>query len=95
METISISKCCRVEANEDYKQDPRDKYEDIDIWVCSKCHKECEVEQVCALCLGTGEIVTSEQVYPGEPHMADIGTAVCPHIKLEKAENYEEDWSRG
>jgi hypothetical protein len=34
-------------------------------------------EEVCELCGGTGEVTTSEQVYPGEPHMADIGTRKC------------------
>lgn len=36
---------------------------------------------VCEFCGNTREIVTSEQVYPGEPHMADIGTRVCSCAK--------------
>jgi len=36
--------------------------------------------QLCEDCDDTGEVTTSEQVYPGEPHMADIGTRAC-HCK--------------
>lgn len=32
----------------------------------------------CQTCGGTGEVDTMEQVYPGEPHMAPIGTGKCP-----------------
>lgn len=87
METTFISKCCREEATEDYKPHPKDKYEDIDIWVCSKCKKECEVE-VCADCLGTGEVTTMEAVYAGEPHIAPIGTRTC-HCQA-KEEEYDD-----
>lgn len=34
-------------------------------------------EEVCEECGGTGEIVVTEAVYPGEPHMADVGTRPC------------------
>lgn len=33
---------------------------------------------LCQRCGGTGEVSKMEQVYPGEPHMADIGTETCP-----------------
>ena len=36
-----------------------------------------EEVEVCEFCGGTGEIVVDEQVYPGEPHMASIGTRTC------------------
>lgn len=35
----------------------------------------------CDECGGTGDVSTMEQVYAGEPHMADIGTAPCPKCK--------------
>jgi hypothetical protein len=31
----------------------------------------------CEECGGTGEVRTMEQVYPNEPHMADIGSQPC------------------
>jgi len=31
----------------------------------------------CPDCHGTGELRTMESVYPGEPHMADVGTRKC------------------
>lgn len=33
--------------------------------------------QSCQFCQGTGEVPVMEQVYPGEPHMADTGTQKC------------------
>lgn len=33
--------------------------------------------EVCAFCLGTGEVTTMEAVYAGESHQAPIGTKVC------------------
>lgn len=33
--------------------------------------------QICGHCGGTGEVTVDEQVYPGEPHMAPIGTRTC------------------
>lgn len=70
METTEISKCCNAEV--EYVYDDKS-----DGHICKKCHKTCDIEEVCAECLGTGEVSTSEQVYPGEPHMADIGTRKC------------------
>ena len=34
-------------------------------------------EPVCEDCGGTGEVTVDEQVYPGEPHTAPIGTRTC------------------
>ena len=36
------------------------------------------------ICDGSGEIITMERVYPGEPHMAPIGTKICLCKKQEK-----------
>lgn len=36
-----------------------------------------EEDEVCEICGGTGEIDTMEAVWPGEPHMAPIGTRKC------------------
>ena len=35
--------------------------------------------QMCDTCGDSGEITVDEQVYPGEPHMAPIGTKPCPN----------------
>ena len=70
METAYISKCCNVEAEYVYN-DNNDGY------LCPKCKLICEVEEVCADCLGTGEVTTMETVYAGEPHQAPIGTRRC------------------
>lgn len=40
------------------------------------------LEEPCETCGGEGEVSTMEQVYPGEPHMAPIGTAPCPDCNL-------------
>ena len=37
-----------------------------------------ELEPDCPTCNGTGEVSQSEQVYPNEPHTAEIGSAPCP-----------------
>jgi DnaJ-class molecular chaperone len=37
-----------------------------------------EKEKVCETCGGEGVISKMEAVYPGEPHMADIGEQPCP-----------------
>lgn len=39
--------------------------------------KTLQEEETCEMCGGTGEITTMEYVYPGEPHMAPIGTQTC------------------
>lgn len=35
----------------------------------------------CETCGNTGEVRTMEAVYPGEPHMADVGTGPCPDCR--------------
>ena len=77
MRHIVKSECCGEEAFEDYKDNPRDHHDPIEIYSCSKCKQECEVELVCEFCFGTGELTTMEQVYAGEPHMAPIGSRPC------------------
>lgn len=32
----------------------------------------------CATCGGSGEVSSMENVYPGEPHQANVGTSNCP-----------------
>lgn len=86
METIEVSACCHGDLVEDYKDNPRDHHDPEPIYTCKKCKRECDVEEVCADCLGTGEITTMEQVYAGEPHMAPIGSRVCP------CQNKEEEY---
>lgn len=76
-ETKEVSVCCKATPIEDYKNNPRDHHDPIEIYTCEKCKLECEIEEVCALCDGSGEVTTSEQVYAGEPHMADIGSEKC------------------
>lgn len=34
-------------------------------------------DEICEYCHGTGEVSTMEAVYPGEPHMANIGIRKC------------------
>lgn len=85
MTKIEVSNCCDALAYEDYKTNK--KGEDIDIWICDKCKKECEVRLECETCLGTGEVDEMEAVYPGEPHMAPIGTGRCPDCC-----SYEDDF---
>lgn len=70
METTLISKCCRAEVTEHLVGDEM-------AYQCDACEMQCEVERVCAECLGEGTVTTMEAVYPGEPHMAPIGTKVC------------------
>lgn len=88
METIEVSACCKADLVEDYKDNPRDHHDPIEIYTCKKCKKECEVEEVCADCLGTGEVTTMESVYAGEPHMAPIGTAKC-HCQARDEDDYD------
>ena len=47
----------------------------IDGNLCMNCGGE--VDEVCEFCLGEGEVVVDEAVYPGEPHTAPIGTRKC------------------
>lgn len=76
METISISKCCRVEAVEDYKDNPKDHHDPIPIYICKKCKLECEVEDVCEDCFGTGEVSYDERDNDGN-WQRGVGTRKC------------------
>lgn len=86
---IQVSTCCRVEAIEDFKENPRDHHDPIEIYTCSKCKKECDVEDVCEYCLGTGETTEMERVYPNEPHMAPIGTRKC-ECQIRENDDYDD-----
>lgn len=66
--------CCGVKA--DYIYSAKDGY------ICPKCQRFCAAIQVCAECMGTGEVASMERVYPGEHHMASIGTRICDCKKL-------------
>lgn len=48
-------------------------------------------EEVCQTCGGTGEVSTMERVYPGEPHMADVGTDRCPDCNMPDEDDYDGD----
>jgi len=47
-------------------------------------------ELPCQTCGGTGKVSVPEQVYAGEPHMADVGTANCPECRPPKEEEYDD-----
>ncbi len=86
METTYISKCCDAEALYIYN-DVSDGY------FCKKCGKTCDVDEVCAHCFGIGEVEVMERVYPGEPHMAPIGTQLCLCKVIEKNDrDADEAW---
>lgn len=42
---------------------------------------------VCRTCGGSGEVRSMEQVYPGEPHMADVGTEPCPDCNVKNKDD--------
>jgi hypothetical protein len=84
---IEVSKCCRANPIEDFKDNPRDHHDPEPVYTCSKCKQECEVEEVCEECLGTGEVTVDEQVYLGEPHAAPIGTEKCRCRLTEETED--------
>ena len=75
-ETILISKCCKQDALEDTKINERDHHEQIDIYTCSKCKQECEVEEVCAYCRGSGEVSTDERDSDGN-WQSGVGSEKC------------------
>lgn len=72
-----LSVCCKATPIEDFKDNPRDHHDSIPIYTCEKCKQECEVDDFCEHCHGTGEVTTMERVYANEPHMAPIGTEKC------------------
>lgn len=91
METTEVSKCCHAELVEDFKDNPRDHHDPIEIYTCKDCKKECEVEEVCAHCLGEGEYSTDES--DGEGHiMRGVGTQKC-HCSI-KEEEYDDQEER-
>lgn len=58
----------------------------IDILAVSKKYM---AEEICNTCKGTRLVSAMERVYPGEPHMADIGEQPCPDCREE--EDYDPD----
>lgn len=54
---------------------------------------DCEDQEVCELCGGVNgeheDIDTMEQVYPNEPHMANIGSRPCPN-SLSEPDDYDD-----
>jgi RecJ-like exonuclease len=91
--TKEVSKCCKDKLVEDYKNNPRDHHDPIAIYTCGKCKLECEVDEieVCEHCDGTGEVSVDEQVYPGEPHTASIGTRKCICMLADEDDHQEQD----
>ena len=56
--------------------------EQLNGWYDHKSNKEKETEKYdCETCQDTGEVSCMERVYPGEPHMANIGTEPCPDCR--------------
>lgn len=57
---------------------------------CSENKQEPE-ENVCELCGGKDgeheDISTMEAVYPGEPHMADVGSRPCPNLEANEEDH--------
>lgn len=45
-------------------------------------------EYDCDTCKDTGEVGTMEQVYAGEPHMASVGTGVCPDCQSNEPDDF-------
>lgn len=61
-----VSNCCEARAEVEGMEDSG---------ICSDCGEHCEY--VCEHCGGEGTVTVDEAVYPGEPHMAPIGTQKC------------------
>lgn len=81
-ETTFISKCCREEV-------PEADGEEGVLWLCPRCKGECEVEEVCAYCLGDGEYSTDES--DGEGHiMRGVGTQKC-HCTIDEDDYDDQD----
>jgi hypothetical protein len=57
--TIEVSSCCKADLVEDFRDNPRDHHDPIEIYSCSKCKRECEAEEqaTCPLdiCDGSGK----------------------------------------
>lgn len=58
--------------------------EKLNSWYKHRSNKERVVEKEydCEDCEDTGEVSCMESVYPGEPHMAMVGTEMC-HCRRE------------
>lgn len=81
METTLISKCHSVEVAE--------RYDESGLFhTCSKCYMVCEVEEVCAFCLGDGEVSTDETDSDGNVEQG-VGTQKCV-CRIDE-EEYDED----
>lgn len=50
---------------------------------------EVEKKYDCEDCQDTGEVSCMEVVYPGEPHMADVGTRPC-HCQARDEDDYDD-----
>lgn len=77
MNTIEVSACCKADLVEDFRENPRDHHDPIEIYSCSKCKKECEVEEVCAFCRGTGEVSEDEITPEGIARGVGIRKCIC------------------
>lgn len=66
------------------------------VWCeCGMLPSECMCEKYnCDICHDTGEVTVDEQVYPGEPHTAPIGTAPCECVVGEINDEGELDQDR-
>lgn len=53
-ETIELSSCCQAQTYESF----RDTDDDAEnpIYRCAACKNECDLEEVCLNCLGTGKV---------------------------------------
>ena len=80
---IEISKCCGVEVYESFKDNLKDHHDPIEIYRCSKCQLECDIETVCELCLGSGEVSVDETDESGNV-MRGVGTRKCECKLTEK-----------
>lgn len=50
-----------------------------------------EAIRPCETCGGEGKVAALEQVYPGEPHVAEIGETDCPDCHADDQEREEEE----
>lgn len=49
------------------------------------------MEKECSICHGEGVVDTMEAVYPGEPHMAPIGSQPCVCVAGDNEDEYEDE----
>lgn len=86
---IEVSVCCKATPIEDTKENPRDHHDPIEIYRCSKCHKECEVEEVCELCNGTGVVDKDERDSDGNIARG-VGSEPCMHTLKDEEDEHDE-----